>query len=130
MEITVKTPLKKTEDSEKVKRALLNIFPDIELGISGEWIVGSTKSLEKLKDMLRNQKIRAAARTVFLKNKISGKFVFQLNKQTAYVGKINFIEDERQPLGTISVVVENANPDDLIEYVTKTDWDNKKLGSR
>jgi predicted RNA binding protein with dsRBD fold (UPF0201 family) len=109
----VRTICKPTENADKVMRSMLNIFPDLQIHRSGEELVGETESLEKLKELLEKYKIRSAARKVFRRSVDGDKLVFRLNKQVAFVGKVNFAE--RSPLGDIEVTVEDADLDGLID---------------
>lgn len=118
MKVTVKTPVRKTESFDRVKKALLNIFPELEVELIKEKLAGKTDNLDKFKELLRNQKIRSTARGLFLKNKRGSELRFQLNKQAAWVGKLNFTE-EPQPLGSIQVIIENRNLDGIIDDLTK-----------
>jgi predicted RNA binding protein with dsRBD fold (UPF0201 family) len=119
MEVIVRAQIKKTEGTEKVKSAILNIFPDLEINTENDEIVGKTKSVSKLKELLKLQKIRASARSVLLSAKKGSKSEFKLSKQVAYIGKVNFISDKRPPLGSIEVTIESEKIDEVIDELTK-----------
>jgi len=93
-----------TEDRDKVAEAILKIFPDAVLE-GDDPISGVGQSLENFSELLRKQRIRAAARASLVRG-IRGQTVrFSLNKQVATVGKVSFSE-EHQPLGSIEVEIE------------------------
>lgn len=92
---------------------MLNIFPDLQIEKSGEELVGETESLENLRELLEKYKIRSAARKVFRRSVDGDKLTFRLNKQVAFMGKVNFAE--RSPLGDIEVIVEDDDLDGLID---------------
>ncbi len=94
---------------------MLNIFPDLQIEQKDEELVGTGQSIDLLEELLRNQRIRSAARTVFLKAVEGNKLTFRLNKQVAYVGKVSFAE--RSPLGDIEVMIEDDNLLDLIDSI-------------
>ena len=121
MKVTVSAFVHPTESIEKVERAIKNIFPDALLRLEkGEKnkLVG-TASLQRLQELLRKQKIRDTARTELFKSKAGDKIEFVLNKQVAYVGKVNFGKDS---LGGICVSIEAEDAEKLIDWlVSKTE---------
>lgn len=121
MKVTVSAFVHPTESIESVERAIKNIFPDALLQLEkGEKnkLVG-TASLQRLQELLRRQKIRDTARMELLNSKVGDKIEFVLNKQVAYVGKVNFGEDS---LGGICVSIEAEDVEKLIDWlVSKTE---------
>lgn len=111
----MKTVCKPTESVEKVMRSMLNIFPDLQIERTNEELVGRTESTETLEKLLREQRIRSAARAVLLKSVEGNKLAFRLNKQVAYVCKVSFAE--RSPLGEIEVTIEDERLLDLIDII-------------
>ena len=93
-----------TEDRDKVAEAILKIFPDAVLE-GDDPISGVGQSLENFSELLRKQKIRAAARGALVRSIRDQTVRFSLNKQVATVGKVSFSE-EHQPLGSIYVEIE------------------------
>lgn len=124
MRITVETVCKPTEDKEKVKNAMLNIFPDLRIDDKGNKMVGVSSSLDRFKEILREGRIRDTARRILLRGKEGNKTGFKLNKQATFVGKVCFAE-ESQPLGDITVTVEDENIDRIIEEITSTKGEGK-----
>lgn len=111
--VVVKTICKPTENVDKVMKAMLNIFPDLQIEQGDEELVGTTESLENMKELLEKQKIRSAARKVFRSSVEGNRLTLRLNKQVAFMGKVNFAE--KSPLGDIEVIVEDDNMEDLID---------------
>ncbi|HID47243.1 MAG TPA: hypothetical protein EYH15_03120 [Methanothermococcus okinawensis] len=94
MIVKIKTRVKPTEDKEKVVKAVRNIFRDAEIQIEEDNILtGKTKSLKKLKEMIRRQAILDAARMILEKGISENSTRFVLNKQAAYCGVVNFDRD-------------------------------------
>lgn len=99
----IKTPVYPTESNKKVKEAIKNLFPDIELEEKkrkefDELVgYGDKEDLEEMREKILEQKISDTARNIILEKN----YDFSLNKQAATVGKINF--KEQGPLGTIEV---------------------------
>lgn len=121
VEIKIIVPLRNTEDSGRVKQAVLNIFPDAVVEEHEGRLEGTASNAENFKSMLETQKIRDTARW-FLKKNVSGnKLSFKLNKQAAYAGKVNFAIFAH-PMGEIEVQIEpeeNESIDDFIEWLTE-----------
>jgi predicted RNA binding protein with dsRBD fold (UPF0201 family) len=122
----VEAEINPTESQEKVEQAVKNIFGDIELRMKpirkGSFLTGEEKgkeSLIKLCDLLRRERIRSAARTVFIEGMEEKTIDFCLNKQVAYVGHISFSrETAESPLGPIRVRIRCENPRELVDWLT------------
>ena len=123
--VHVEVEINPTEDLEKVKKAVENIFGVVEFEVEsrkwGRLLVAETRGLEgltKLYNMLRREQIRAAARRVFFSGLNNESLVFYLNKQVAYAGHISFSQQTAEsPLGPIEVKIRCANPRKLIEWL-------------
>ncbi len=101
-EATVETPLRPTESPEKVRRAVLNLFPKARLE-EGEGIRGPAGSLDRFAELLRRQRIRDSSREVLLGSIRGRRLVFHLNKQAAFAGRVSF--SAHASLGDIRVTV-------------------------
>lgn len=120
--VAVFAPVNPTEVQEKVEKAILNFFPlSLELqehAIPGLYGEGDIENLRKLHLQLREERILDTARRIFL-NGIEGDTTrFRLNKQVAYIGKLNFPAGE-ESLGSIDVEISADNEDDLLTII---DW--------
>jgi predicted RNA binding protein with dsRBD fold (UPF0201 family) len=127
IKITATMPYFPTEDDVKLKTAFTNIFPDMELeyNTNKNLIIGISKSILNFSELLKRQRIRDTARTILLRGIRNYKTYFKLNKQAAFVGKINFVgEREPQVLGEISVFIESENIKELIKEITVTNLDD------
>lgn len=124
MNITVKVfaLVYPTEIEEKVKTAINNLFP-VELAIRefgtpqlyGE---GDLESLRSLHLHLREERILDTARHILLTGISGSTTQFRLNKQVAFMGKVNFPAGE-ESLGSIHVEITAGNRDDLLKII---DW--------
>lgn len=124
--ITVESSVNPTEDQAKVERALLNIFPSgkveemkvgedvIRLRIEGEGL----ELLSKLRNLIKQERIRNAARSIILGHTRGNMIRFYLNKQAAFVGRVSFCEPTGEsPHGPISVAIETETPEILIDFL-------------
>jgi predicted RNA binding protein with dsRBD fold (UPF0201 family)/dephospho-CoA kinase len=94
VEVEIETKVNPTEDSNKVVQAVKNLFPDAEITIEGDTLKAKAWDLRKFRDLLRRQRILDTARTELLKGKSNNETTVFLNKQTAYIGKVNFTDED------------------------------------
>ena len=125
IKIRVGVEVNLTEDLEKVKRAVENMFSGAEFevkpGEKGSLLIAKTKGLEgltKLYNLLRRERIRDAARRVLFKGLSGNSITFYLNKQVAYAGHVSFCQPVAEsPLGPIKVQITCDKPKELIEWL-------------
>jgi uncharacterized protein len=116
--VHVETPVHATENPEKVVRALRNLFPDLRIGSREGRIVGETEDLDRLRELIRNQRIRDTARRQLLGARRGNRTTVSLSKQAAFVGVVNFAASS--PLGDIVVEIEADDLDAAIDHVAES----------
>ncbi len=94
VEIEIETIIHPTEDVEKVVQAVKNLFPDAEIEIENGRLRAKAWDLRKFRDLLRRQRILDTARTELLRGRSGNEITVYLNKQTAYVSKVNFADED------------------------------------
>ena len=128
-----------TEDLEKVKKAVENIFGVVKFKVKsrkwGRLLIAETKGtagLTKLYNLLCRERIRDAARKVLFNGVADKSLTFYLNKQVAYTGHISFSQQTAEsPLGPINVQIRCDNPRELIKWLApKTTKRNKPSRSK
>jgi uncharacterized protein len=117
--IIARTPCNPTEDREKVRTALLNIFPEGLVEEAENSLTSRGDSGEHLRQMVLDEHIRDTARSVMLRGMKEGSTTFRLNKQVAYVGKLSFQEGS-SPLGNIEVTVEDEDIKTTIDHLAES----------
>jgi hypothetical protein len=127
--VYIETEINPTESEDKVKRAIENIFGNIQPKIQpiykGAILTAQAKGIEtltKLQNLLRRERIRDAARKALFEG-LNGKTIsFCLNKQVAYAGHISFSKEKAEsPLGPIKIKIKCENPRQLVDWlVSKT----------
>lgn len=117
MLVRVSARLHPTEDGELVKRAILSVFPMLDVTVRESGVTGTTADTARFEDLLRRQKIRDTARMVMVRglNTTRCSTAFELNKQAAFVGVVSFSRGET-PLGGIGVTVE-GDSDELEKWL-------------
>jgi predicted RNA binding protein with dsRBD fold (UPF0201 family) len=124
--VHVEAEVNPTESEDKVKKAIENIFGNVQTKIQpiyrGVKITSESKGLEtltKLYSILRREHIRDAARTALFEGLDKNSISFCLNKQVTYAGHVSFANEVAEsPLGPIKVKIECANPRELIDWLT------------
>ena len=119
--VRVETDISPTESEEKVKTAVMNIFGNVSMETTGGVLRAEAKgqqALVRLRDLLRAERIRGAARKAFFRGIRGNMIGFFLNKQVAFAGHVSFSEEVGEsPLGPLRVTVECGNPTELVDWL-------------
>jgi predicted RNA binding protein with dsRBD fold (UPF0201 family) len=126
VKVTAGSVVNPTEDEAKVERALRNIFPSQPIqkitaqgGMPVLRISGiGLDSLSTLRSLIRQERIRSAARSILFNRSWEQRIRIYLNKQAAYMGRVSFCEPEGEsPHGPISIEIETPNPQSVIDFL-------------
>ena len=125
--IYVEAEINPTEDEAKVKIAINNVLGNpaisIEPAQKSKKLVAKAEgndSLIKLRTLLRNDRIRDAARKVLFRSIRGNRIFFCLNKQVAFAGHVSFCEENAEsPLGPITFAIEAEQPQRLVEWLAE-----------
>jgi uncharacterized protein len=125
--VHVEADVNLTESLEKVQAAIDLVVEGAKVEVhahqKGSLIVAEAtgqQSLIKLRNAIRNDKIRDAARKQMLRSIQGNNVVFYLNKQVAFAGHISFCEQTAEsPLGPIRIQIETDNPIELVEWLAQ-----------
>ncbi len=124
--IVAKTQLQPTEDQAKVERALLKLFPSAHIEKitgPGETVILTIRgtgfeSLANIRNLIKQERIRNAARSVLIHNMSGQRIQIYLNKQAAFMGRVSFCEAVGEsPNGPISIELDCDNPLSVIDYL-------------
>jgi predicted RNA binding protein with dsRBD fold (UPF0201 family) len=123
--VRVETEINLTESEEKVNMAVANLFGDVSTEIKpsykGSILKAEAKGQEalvKLRNLLRSDRIRDAARKALFEGMQVKSVDFCLNKQVAFAGHVSFSEEVAEsPLGPIRVKIKCENPRQLIDWL-------------
>jgi predicted RNA binding protein with dsRBD fold (UPF0201 family) len=126
MAVVAKTKVYPTEDPEKVKQALLSIFPGADLQETEVGMVAVTEDLGHFMELVRRQRILDATRAVLIHAIHGSSTQLHLNKQVAFVGKITLVEG-KPPLGDIDVTFEDNDIQALIDRMTPRTVDGEEV---
>lgn len=118
-------PVNLSEDPEKVKHAISNIFPFSEIKIENFSIKAQSKelrSLEKIYETITSTQSHKSYTRNLENNLEDDETWFYLNKQAAFVGKVAICDEaEESPLGPIKVTLTSPNIDAVIDWISFSD---------
>jgi hypothetical protein len=125
--IYVEVDINPTESEEKVNAAVTNILGNAKIAIKpmskGSLLTAEAEgqdSLLKLRNLMRNDRVRDASRKTLFRSIRGNTIKFCLNKQVAFAGHISFCEETSEsPLGPIRLTIESDNPSMLIEWLAE-----------
>ena len=125
--VLVETEVNPTEDEEKVRAAINNVLGNATITVKpeqrGSTLFAEAKgqdSLTKLRNIMRNDRVRDASRRLLLKAIHGNTIKFFLNKQVAFAGHVSFSEETSEsPLGPIHFMIETDNPQQLVEWLAE-----------
>lgn len=119
-----------TEPEEKVGHAIENIFPGAKLHfIQQKGYVDrleGTAGLGHLHELLRKQQILDTARSAMYKDLKDDEISFELSKQAAYMGELNFL-DHDVALGGINVNIKFKDPMLIIDWLAPETREGKPV---
>ena len=123
--LQVEADVNPTEHEERVKAAVANIFGNMPMTVTpshiGSVLTAQVRGLDPLytfRDLLRRDRVRAAARKVLF-TRLEGKtIIFFLNKQVAFANHVSFSQETGEsPLGPIKVTIECQDPREIIDWL-------------
>jgi len=116
-----------SEDPEKIKQAITNVFPNSKIKNENYSISAVSKDLnsfEKIYETIQSNRSQKNYRKSLEQNLKDDSTWFYLNKQAAFVEKIAICEEaEESPLGPIKVVMTSSNIDGIIDWIVFGDLD-------
>ncbi|NYT03817.1 MAG: hypothetical protein GKC00_03820 [Candidatus Methanofastidiosa archaeon] len=110
--------VKPTEDVEKVKMSILNIFPDITLEEKDNEIIGYSEEeniLSRFIELVYSEAIRDSVNMVLKEGTRGTKISFSMNKQAAFAGRVNL--SKVSPLGALKVKIYAEDPYEFIDKI-------------
>ena len=111
IDVQVTTPLNPTEVKARVEDAITNLFPTAEVEERHGELIAEAHSMDRFAERLREQNIVDTAREVFRRNLEGDTFAFDLKKQAAHQGVVNFAVGNPDELGDLHVRVRVEEPD-------------------
>lgn len=111
IDVRIEAPVRDTEVTDRVRDAVLNLFPNAAVEQEPGRLIGETHSLDHFSERLHEQEILDTARREFERREDESGFSFALKKQAAFQGVVNFAVGSPDELGDIQVHVTVEEPD-------------------
>ena len=116
-EASIVASISPTENPEKVREAIDNLFPGSDFEISQHSVRARARSLDKFSEMMEKQKIQDTARSILLDSISGSRMQFWLGKQAAFMGRVNFT-DGCSVLGDLEISIEGEDPESIVHLLT------------
>jgi predicted RNA binding protein with dsRBD fold (UPF0201 family) len=122
VELKIEATVNPSESSDKVIRAITNIFEGCLLELKyGSLVTGRCTDvgcLAIIYDQVRSRAALGVLRRILVDNRISNTTWFLLNKQAAFAGVVVLTEDESEsPLGPIRVKITCDKLEELVDWI-------------
>jgi uncharacterized protein len=111
-----------SEDPEKVKLAVNNIFPDLTLEITDTDITGKSNNVQILSQIsksIHENNIKKTYQRILKNNSNSDSSWFYLNKQAAFANTVALCSEANESsLGPIKVILRSNDIEQVINSIT------------
>ena len=111
-----------SEDPEKVKLAVNNIFPDLTLEMTDTDITGKSNNIQILSQIsksIHENNIKKTYQRILKNNSNSDSSWFYLNKQAAFVNTVALCSEANESsLGPIKVILRSNDIEQVINSIT------------
>lgn len=130
--LTVESAVAPSEDEAKVETAMMNVVGECATTVSRgrgslRLVTRDPRCLARIRDQLRDRRVRAAARRLLLAGTRGRKATVMLNRQAAAVGVIALCSSEEEsPLGPLYLTIESGRLDRLVEELTSYEQRGKR----
>ncbi|QLD89306.1 coaE operon protein [Natronomonas salina] len=129
IDVQITAPVHDTEVTDRVADAIRNLFPEAEVETHPGELLATCHSMDHLSERLHEQAILDSARGAFFANHEGDTFTFDLKKQAAFRGVVNFAVGSGSELGDIHVRVRVNEPDveSFVDHVAPPTEDGRPV---
>jgi len=110
IDVQITAPVRDTEVTDRVADAVANLFSEADIEREPGEIRAETHSLDHFSELLHRQAILDSARGEFFGDRRGETLSFDLKKQAAFEGVVNFAVGDPSELGEIHVRVRVHEP--------------------
>ena len=129
IDVQITAPVEDTEIPDRVATAVENIFPGADPEERHGEVVAEVHSLDHFSELLHRQEILDTARGEFFGSRRGDTFAFDLKKQAAFEGVVNFAVGNPDELGDIHVRVRVEDPsvEEFVDHVAPPTEEGKPI---
>ncbi|EFW93814.1 hypothetical protein ZOD2009_01685 [Haladaptatus paucihalophilus DX253] len=129
VDIRITAPVNDTEIEARVTDAIENVFPGAETESKASEVVAEAHSVEHFSELLHRQEILDTARGEFFSGRDGDTLSFDLKKQAAFQGVVNFAVGNPDELGELHVRMRVTDPtvEEFVDYVAPPTEDGKPI---
>lgn len=129
VDIRITAPVNDTEIAARIEDAIENVFPGAEVKSGGEKLVAEAHSVEHFSELLHRREILDTARGEFFSGREGNTLSFDLKKQAAFQGVVNFAVGNPDELGELHVRMQVDDPtvEEFVDYVAPPTEDGKPI---
>jgi len=129
VDVEITAPVNDTEVTSRVADAVRNIFPEADPTHREGALHAEVHTMDGFAEELHRAEILDTARSVFFGSLVGDRFAFDLKKQAAFEGRVNFAVGDESELGDIGVTVTVTEPDaeSYIDYVAPPTEDGEPV---
>ena len=129
VDVQITAPVADTEVTDRVADAITGLFPNADPEFRHGELLAETHEMEHFSELLHRFEILDTARSVLFDERRGDTLAFDLTKQAAFQGRINFAVGEPSELGEIHVRVRVNDPsvEEFIDRVAPRTEDGKPV---
>ncbi|UPW01628.1 coaE operon protein [Halorussus gelatinilyticus] len=129
IDVQITAPVEDTEIADRVGTAIANVFPGAEPEEQHGEVVAEVHSLDHFSELLHRQEILDTARGEFFESQRGDTFSFDLKKQAAFEGVVNFAVGTPDELGDIHVRVRVEQPtvEEFVDHIAPPTEEGKPI---
>lgn len=131
IDVQITAPVRDTEVTDRVADAIRNLFPEADVESHPGELLATCHSMDHFAERLHEQAILDSARGAFFANREGDTFSFDLKKQAAFRGVVNFAVGGESELGDVHVRVNVLEPtvDEFVDHVAPPTEDGRPIDS-
>jgi predicted RNA binding protein with dsRBD fold (UPF0201 family) len=129
VDVSITAPVSDTEVTARVSDAIENLFPETDPDRDDGRLTATAHTMDTFSEELHRAEILDTARSVFFETLSGDQFTFDLKKQAAFEGRVNFAVGDPAELGDIHVTVTVNEPgaESYIDYVAPPTEDGEPI---
>jgi predicted RNA binding protein with dsRBD fold (UPF0201 family) len=130
--VQITAPVYPTEVTDRVADAVRNVFPEAEIEQREGELVGTARSMERFSELLHEREILDTARDQLYAERRDDVVSFDLKKQAAFEGLVNFAVGKPDEIGELHVRVRIEEPsvEEYVDHVAPRTEDGRPVEER